>query len=88
MITEPEIRSQLARFLGNEMSLDQFEDWFVQQSWDAHLNSDESAQKLVYAVELRLAEHSSGHLSQQELRRELIALGRMQSKTKEAAAGR
>jgi len=71
MIAESEIREQLARFLAGEIPLDEFEDWFVQRSWDAHLDSEQSAQKLAYAVELRLAEHSSGHLSEQELRQEL-----------------
>ena len=71
MLSESEIRNQLVRFLAGEISLDEFEDWFVQKSWDAHGGSDPSTQRLASAVELRLAEHSSGHLSEVDLQDEL-----------------
>ncbi len=71
MIAESQIREKLGRFLSGEMSLDQFEDWLVQRSWNMHQHSDESAQKLASAIELRLAEHSSGHLDGAALRDEL-----------------
>jgi hypothetical protein len=71
MIAESQIREKLGRFLSKEMSLDQFEDWLVQRSWNMHKDSDEAAQKLASAIELRLAEHSSGHLSDCALRDEL-----------------
>ena len=71
MVAELEIRKRLARFLANELSLDDFEDWLVQGSWNAHREGEGPAQQLAYAIELRLAEHSSGHLSLQELRDEL-----------------
>lgn len=71
MIAESEIRKQIAGFLANQISLDDFEDWIAQRSWDAHQDSDAAAQELAYAIELRLAEHSSGHLSEVELRHEL-----------------
>lgn len=73
MIAENSIRDKLNRFLKNEFSLDQFEDWLVQRSWNMHLDSEESAQKLASAIELRLAEHSSGHLDEPALREELRA---------------
>jgi hypothetical protein len=72
MIAEHQIREWLARYLHKVISLDQFEDWFVQRSWDMHRGSDESAQKLAAAIELRLAEHSSGHLDDAQLRQELL----------------
>jgi glutamine synthetase adenylyltransferase len=71
MVIESQIREKLGRFLSHEMSLDQFEDWLVQHSWNMHRDSDESAQKLASAIELRLAEHSSGHLDDAALRDEL-----------------
>lgn len=73
MIAENSIRDKLNRFLKNEFSLDQLEDWLVQRSWNMHLDSEESAQKLASAIELRLAEHSSGHLDEPALREELRA---------------
>lgn len=74
MIAENKIRENLGRYLSGELSLDHFEDWLVQRSWNMHKDSDESAQKLASAVELRLAEHSSGHLDDAALRDELRQL--------------
>ncbi len=74
MIAESQIREKLGRFLSKEISLDQFEDWLVQKSWNMHKDSCEVAQKLASMIELRLAEHSSGHLSDCELRDELRPL--------------
>lgn len=71
MIAENQIREKLGRYLSGELSLDYFEDWLVQRSWNMHKDSDESAQKLASAVELRLAEHSSGQLDDAALRDEL-----------------
>ncbi len=71
MIAESKIREHLGRYLRQELSLDQLEDWIAQQSWNMHKDSDEAAQKLASAIELRLAEHSSGHLDEPSLREEL-----------------
>src|ERR1700733_4156459 len=73
MIAESQIREKLGHYLSKEWSLAQFEDWLVQGSWNMHKDSGEQAQKLVSAIELRLAEHSSGHLNEKELRAELQA---------------
>lgn len=74
MIAELEIREKIGRFLSKEMSLDRFEDWLVQRSWNMHKDSEEAAQKLASAIELRLAEFSNGHLDECALRDELRAL--------------
>jgi hypothetical protein len=74
MITENQIREKLILYLSQTWSLDQFEDWLVEKSWNMHKDSEASAQRLASQVELRLAEHSAGHLDEQELRRELIPL--------------
>jgi hypothetical protein len=71
MIAENEVREKLGRYLSKEISLDQFEDWLAQRSWNMHLDSDAPAQRLVSAVELRLAEYSSGHLEESGLRDQL-----------------
>jgi hypothetical protein len=74
MLAHIELRNQLIRFLSNELPFDNFEDWFVQNSWNIHRNPDLVAQRLAYAVELRLAEYDSDHLLEPELRRELSEL--------------
>ena len=71
MIAESEIRDWLARYLAGEIPLEDFEDWFVRRSWNMQEGSPEAAQKLASAIELRLAEHSSGHLTEEKLRGEL-----------------
>ena len=76
MITEPQIRERLIAFLTNAISLDEFEDWLVQNSWNMHHDSDPAAQELVGAIELRLSEYSSDHLSEEQLRNELMSLAR------------
>src|SRR5690349_7793010 len=71
MIAESKIRSEIGRYLRGAFSIDQFEDWIAQNSWDMHKDSSEDAQKLASAIELRLAEHSSGHLREPYLKNEL-----------------
>ena len=74
MIAENQIRELLANYLRGDISLDQFEDWLVERSWNMHRDSDGAAQKLAAAIELRLAEYSSGHLSDNDLRKELVPI--------------
>lgn len=74
MIAELEIRKELVKFLSNptQNSKEEFEDWLAAQSWNMHLDSIGAAQKLASAIELRLAEYSSGHISFEDLRNELV----------------
>ncbi len=74
MITEGQIREQLYAYLTRQISLSEFEDWLVQRSWDMHRDSDEAAQRLVAAIELRLSEYSDDHLPDNALDRELYGL--------------
>jgi hypothetical protein len=68
---EPEIRDQIVRYVAGEFSLADFEEWFVPQAWDA---AGDATRDLIYAVELRHAEFTSGHLSEEEFKRELLGL--------------
>ena len=74
MISEYQIVRQIKRLLANKISLDDFEDWLVQSSWNMHLDSDSKAQDLVWKIELSLAEYSSEHLDSKELFAELRTL--------------
>lgn len=76
MVRVPELRQRIAALVNGEVSLDDFEDWFAAASWNAHLDSSPEAQRLVGAVELRLSELSSDHLSFREFLEELEALVR------------
>src|SRR3990170_8748980 len=74
MVTESEIRCYLVQFLDKDIDLDTFANWFAENTWNIHRQEDQSAQELAYSIELLLAEHSSGHLSKDELRTELLPL--------------
>jgi len=71
MIYASQVRDQLAKYLDDQVSLDDFEDWLVQNSWNMHRDSDQQARDLVAQIELALSEHSSGHLDVDELRTKL-----------------
>lgn len=51
MIAVREIRNQLASYLANEITFEQFEDWLIIQSQNMHLDSSLQAQELVNGIE-------------------------------------
>ena len=63
-----EIRDWLARYVAREISLQDFEDWFVPATWDVHRGNDSVAVALVGEIKLRLAEFSGGGWKEEELR--------------------
>jgi hypothetical protein len=71
MITVQAINERLAKLQDGSLSLGDFEDWIVAESWDMHISSDAAAQRFVGAVEVRLAEFHQDHLSEHELLEEL-----------------
>ena len=74
MLEAKSLREHVLQFLADAVSLDNFEDWLVGASWNMHHDADASIQRLVGAIELRLAEHSNGHLDLADLRQELQML--------------
>jgi hypothetical protein len=74
MVSSSQIKEQLAQFLARRISLDTFEDWLVQNTWDIHRSGSIAAESLAFAVEESLSEYSSQHLSERELRSELSTL--------------
>jgi hypothetical protein len=74
MFSEAECRQRIARFVSGDVSLDDFEDWFVSASWNQHQHAGAGLQRLVGLVELLLAEHSGGHRSEHQLRASLHSL--------------
>jgi hypothetical protein len=73
MVSDTEVRERLASFLRNELSLDEFEDWLVEHSWNMHRDSAPDVQDLVSSIELSLFEYSNGHRSEAELRSDLMS---------------
>lgn len=64
-----EVVDRLQSYLIGVESLDEFEDWLVSRSWDVHRTEDQPAIHLVSEIELRLAEFTSGHWTEEELRK-------------------
>ena len=73
---EATIRHQLVSYLSDDMSLDDFTSWLVSATWNIETMGVPDASQLAYAIELALAEHSSGLLNVEELRVELRSLSR------------
>ena len=67
MINVPDIRDQVVRYLQNQMTLADLNDWLTQRSWNMHLDSPLDAQRLAADVELLLAEYNLGHRSLEQL---------------------
>ena len=74
MISHPEIRKQILNFLRDDIDIEQFDDWMVENSWNIHERGDIATQRLCFAIELKLAEYSAGHLSENALKQELLPL--------------
>jgi len=63
-----EIRDQLINYLLGDISLVEFEEWFVSASWNVNLSKNQAAINLVYEIELWLSEYSDGFRSEDELK--------------------
>jgi len=74
MESSEQIRQCLLSFLREEIDLERLEDSIVLKSWNIHRSSDIAAQRLAYQIELLLAEHSSEHMSEAQLRSAFLPL--------------
>lgn len=70
---EREIREHLADYLFGLLSLNDFKIWLAGATWDA-ADADPIAIRLANRTKLALAEHSSGVMTDAELREELRSL--------------
>ena len=64
---ETAIRGHLVDYLSGNLPFDDFVDWLVGASWNIERDGTVEARELVYAIELALAEASSGLLTPDEL---------------------
>ncbi len=74
MVSSSQIREQVDKYLSGEISLEGFEDWFVQETWNVHRFGSHAAEVLTFAIEEALSEFSSDHISEQRLKEELASL--------------
>lgn len=71
---ERDIRINLWNYLSGKSSLSVFKEWFVPATWDVERAESAENVGLVNEVKLCLAEHSSGHLGDAELKSYLVDL--------------
>lgn len=63
-----EIRKQLGLYLNGSLSLQDFENWFLPAAWDIAPGENHGLDDLIRELQLRLAEASSGHWTENELK--------------------
>jgi len=63
-----DIREHLRRYLASEISLDEFRDWFDVETWDIIDKCPAVTQQFVGEIELRIAEFTNGHRTEDDLR--------------------
>ncbi len=76
MASADQIRTQLQEYLAGSRDLDDFEDWFLANNWDAHLHSDEDVVRIVHHIEGVLLDFSSDAITEGKLREELTKIAR------------
>lgn len=69
-----EILDHLAKYLAGDTSLYEFSGWLSPIVWDIEERHDPEAEDLAYAVFHRMAEQSSGYITEDRLRRLLRPL--------------
>jgi hypothetical protein len=69
-----ELKNKLCDYIASRINLSDFEDWFIPKYWDVHQKNDMILSQSVYDIELRLAEYSNGHWTENELKEHLLSL--------------
>jgi hypothetical protein len=72
--TLQDVQRYLATYLNGEISLPQFRDWFDAETWDIDMQPDTPLGQVVGEIELRLAEFTNGHRTEDDLRYHLESL--------------
>lgn len=72
--TVHEIQLHLSRYLSNATTLEEFRNWFDDETWGLAAEPDSPTRQLAGEIELRIAEFTGGHLTEDDLRRLLMPL--------------
>ena len=70
-MTQPldqEIREHLVRYLSGELSLRDFNRWFMPATWNIDRSGNDDAERLVGDIGLALAELQAGHATEEQVR--------------------
>jgi hypothetical protein len=66
------IRDQVTSLLSGNLTLPQFQEWLVANTWDVEEQGDPHATDVTYEIKLALAEHSRGDISRTQLQNRLL----------------
>lgn len=80
--TLQDVQRYLASYLNREISLSEFRDWFDAETWDLDMEPNTPLGQVVGEIELRLAEFTNGHRTEDELRAMLNPLRQREPATK------
>ncbi len=80
MVSSSQIREQIARYLADRRLLEEFENWFIQNTRDIRKTRSEAAISLAFDVEALLSEYSSDHIDEKELRTQLSEILQAENK--------
>jgi hypothetical protein len=73
MIDKATIRGEVLRYLAGQQTLNDFNAWLIEQTWDIPLN-DTSVAAISGSIERIVSEYDAGHLSLRDLQAGLISL--------------
>jgi len=71
MVSASQIRNELSFALAGILSLDDFEDWLIENTWSIHNTGSKAAEALTFAIEGAFSEYTSERISEKQLREEL-----------------
>lgn len=67
LLPDLEIRARLSRYLAGSVALDEFEDWFIAETWDAERYGEGGA-RLAAEIRTSLFRISTGEMSEEDFR--------------------
>ena len=65
---DTDIRTKLTEYLEGEINLVAFQEWFVPETWNIQNSQPAYILDLAYSIQLKLAEYTNGHLTENDLR--------------------
>lgn len=84
---EKAMRRHLADYLAGNLTLNELQDWLVNATWNMETRAFPQAVQHAYSIELVLAEFSSGFLTPDQLRADLLEIAERANVAAEAAIG-
>jgi hypothetical protein len=81
--TYRDVQNRLARYVSGRITLRALQNWLAPIAWKASEEPELPLARLIYKIELRIAEYDAGHLSRKDFIAELteLALGKLNVET-------